>query len=532
MRRWTLTAIALLSLPRGAPAQSDAPVIDSIIIVTRNVFDSADAQSNFLFRLANAIHFTTRPAVVRQELLFREGERYDSALVEETLRNLRRRGLFRDVKLDTVRAGDRVNVLVQTLDGWTTELMFNLNTTADTVTWSAGLSEGNFLGTGARVGGAYRREPNRSAVTLRAGLDRIGGTRFGFDAVYDDLSDGRVGVWSVGAPFRAFSDPFGYNFWGQARDQRVLQFRDGQLFRTYQRRVTQQNAWYALAFKPSASGYTRFGVTAQVKEEEYVLEAVAGEAISDTVSGTVGLYAELARARYKVVTHYDGFARDVDIDLSSRVILSANLAPAAFGYESAGIGPRIEAQTGVSVGRSFARVGVGANGLFNSAGLDSGQVWIAATVASRFIPRHATVFHIEAARRRGTPPGSEYALGHGLGPRAFGPNAFTGNAMVWAALEHRWFLVDEVMGLLGVGLAAFADYGGAWYAGSESRAGALPVPAEPRRFGGDVGLGLRLGATRSTGQNVGRMDLAYRFGEGFEGGGGRWVFSFGRGFAF
>lgn len=530
MGRWTLMAIVLSSTPQVALAQEDAPVIDSIIIVTHNVFDSAQAASNLLFRVANAIHFTTHPAVVRQELLFRRGERYDSALVEETLRNLRRRGLFRDVTLDTARTGDTVNVLLQTLDGWTTELILNANSTADTVTWSAGLSEGNFLGTGARVGGAYRREPNRSAVTLRAGLDRIGGTRFGFDAVYDDLSDGRVGVWSLGSPFRAFSDPYGFNFWGQARDQRVLQFRDGQLFRTYQRRVTQQNAWYALAWRPSADGYARFGVTAQVKEEEYVLDAVAGEAIPDTVTGTVGLYAEVARARFKVVTHYDGFARDVDIDLSSRVILSANLAPAAFGYASGGIGPRIEAQTGVSVGRSFARVGAGANGLFNSAGLDSGQVWIAATVASQFILRHATVFHIEAARRRGTPPGSEYALGHGWGPRAFGPNAFTGNAMVWAALEHRWFLVDEVMGLLGVGVAAFADYGGAWYTGGESRPGALGVPAEPRRFGGDVGLGLRLGATRSTGQNVGRMDLAYRFGEGFEG--GRWVFSFGRGFAF
>ena len=90
--------------------------------------------------------------------------------------------------------------------------------------------------------------------------------------------------------------------------------------------------------------------------------------------------------------------------------------------------------------------------------------------------------------------------------------------MVWGSLEHRVFAVDEVAGLLGIGFAAFIDYGGAWFRD------------EPRRMGGDVGLGLRLGTTRSAGPNVGRIDLAYKFGHGIDG--KRWVVSFGRGFAF
>jgi hypothetical protein len=129
------------------------------------------------------------------------------------------------------------------------------------------------------------------------------------------------------------------------------------------------------------------------------------------------------------------------------------------------------------------------------------------------------VLHVQAGARKRPPPGAEFDLGHGLGPRGFQPHAFTGDRTIWGTLEHRVFAVDEFFGLLGVGFAAFFDYGGAWYDG------------QAMRFGGDVGVGLRLGATRATGTNVGRLDLAYRFGAGF-GGGRRWVLSFGRSYPF
>jgi hemolysin activation/secretion protein len=134
------------------------------------------------------------------------------------------------------------------------------------------------------------------------------------------------------------------------------------------------------------------------------------------------------------------------------------------------------------------------------------------------IPRNATVFHIQFGARKGTPPGFQYDLGHGIGPRAFGPHAFTGDRTIWGSLEQRVFLIDEFYDLFGVGFAAFVDYGGAWY------------DDQPRRLGGNVGFGLRLGSTRSTAQNVGRIDLGYRFGDGWEG--KRLALSFGRGFAF
>jgi hypothetical protein len=67
-------------------------------------------------------------------------------------------------------------------------------------------------------------------------------------------------------------------------------------------------------------------------------------------------------------------------------------------------------------------------------------------------------------------------------------------------------------------VAGFVDYGGAWFAD------------QPARHGGDVGIGIRSGATSATGSNVGRLDLAYRFGDGITG--SRWVVSFGTAYQF
>jgi hypothetical protein len=256
----------------------------------------------------------------------------------------------------------------------------------------------------------------------------------------------------------------------------------------------------------------------QFKREAYLFAPEAAGLVPDTVTGAVGGFAEWAQARFRVVTHYNGFAREIDLDLSSRIFVATWVAPSAFGYERTGLGAAVSLQTGVSLGPNFALVEGRANGLFTSAGLDSGRVWLGLTMAARPFPRNATVFHFELGAYENAPPGTEFDLGHGAGPRLFGPHAFTGTRAVWGALEHRTFLIDEVLGLLGIGMAAFVDYGGAWYADQSSR------------LGGDVGVGLRIGATRATGPNVGRIDFGYRFGDGMEG--KRWALSFGQGFSF
>ena len=504
-------------LAPSARAQSlpARPVIDSIVIVTNDVFLSEEAEANPAYGVMNSLHVKTRAQVVRRELLFKVGEPYDSAKVEETRRNLRRIGLFRDIVLDTARVDGKLTVFVGTYDVWTTSLGFNAGSTGGTFTWSVNLSEANFLGTGNGGSLGYSHGVDRNTMTAGGSVRRLFGSNADGGASYSKFSDGRAASLAVQKPFRSYSDRNSVSAGGATSSRRILQFRDGALLETWHREFQRASFTAKVAPVAGTRGYVRLGVLGQVKNETYIHARDSLFPAPDSVSAAFGVSADARRARFKVVTHYNGFARPEDVDLSAVMGVSAVLAPKAFGYARNGIGLSFTGQLGWPIGPSFLRGIVLSNGLFTSAGLDSGTVVGSVQLALRVIPRQATIFFVTAGREHNPAPGSEWDLGHQAGgPRAFGPHSFSGTRTVWGTIEHRVFAIDEVLAVLGIGFAAFVDYGGAWYAD------------EGVRKGGDVGFGFRIGPTRATGTNLGRFDLAYKFGDGVTG--NRWVFSFGR----
>ena len=93
----TLIPIIALGSPTALQGQSvevQAPAIDTVIIVTQNVFTPEQAEKNFAFRFMNGIHIVTKHDVIWSELMFRPGEPADSTVMEESERNLRIRELF------------------------------------------------------------------------------------------------------------------------------------------------------------------------------------------------------------------------------------------------------------------------------------------------------------------------------------------------------------------------------------------------------------------------------------------------------
>src|SRR5688572_15231057 len=64
------------------PAPEGKP-IESIDIVSLDVFDETDPVPDFF----NVFHATSRPYVIRRELLFEQGERYEQESIDECDRN-------------------------------------------------------------------------------------------------------------------------------------------------------------------------------------------------------------------------------------------------------------------------------------------------------------------------------------------------------------------------------------------------------------------------------------------------------------
>jgi len=295
-----------------------------------------------------------------------------------------------------------------------------------------------------------------------------------------------------------------FNGMGQARD-------------TLQRRFTLVRGSAAWALHASSSGYLRLGVTAQLRRDDTLRVGSSGS-FPETVTGSIGPYLTWNRAHFVVTKGFAGFGREEDIDVGTTVRVGLHAAPQLLGYDRDGLGPEVSGRIGASLPWGFAYLDAVADGVYTSAGLDSGSVQIGGTVVLQPGPRHVAVLHLEGGWLKDPVPGEEFDLGLGSGPRAFGSHAFTGDRSIFGSAEYRYTLAEDVAGLIGLGIAGFVDHGGAWYAGS------------PRRVGWDAGVGLRIGASRSSDTPALRFDLARRFANDVEKAG--WVVSVGKGFVF
>ena len=524
LRHYMPLAVLLCPLTLGAQTSADTAVsVDSarlirrVQLVRRDIFDPHER--SWFARMANRLHFQTREGVVRREVLLRPGQPYDSALVAESERNLRALGIFRKVEIDSVRTDSGVVLRVVTKDGWSTQLDWRFRSTGGEVAFTVGLVESNLLGTASNAALRYTKDPDRSSVALNFRRRRLFAGTVGLGIQYENRSDGRLGGIAIERPFFSLTSPHAFRFDAEDHDERVLRFREGleQAQDTLTRRFSAVRGSAAWALRASTSGYLRLGVSAQVRRDD-TLRLGSGAAFPKTVTGSVGPYLVWNQARFLVAQGYAGFAREEDVDLGTTVRVGLQLAPKLFGYQRSGIGPEIGGRVGARLPGGFAYLDAVANGLYTAAGLDSGGVQLAGTVVLQPGDRHVAVLHVEGGWLKDPLPGEEFDLGLGSGPRAFGSHSFTGDRSIFATAEYRYTVIDDLGGLVGLGLAGFVDHGGAWYSGSR------------RRLGWDAGIGLRVGASRSTDTPALRFDLAHRFANDVESAG--WVLTVGKGFAF
>lgn len=501
----------------GAPARAPAPIIRAVVIERTEVFDSAEANRFWGFRLVNALHAETKRYVIRRELLFSPGEPYDTARANESARNLRALSIFRDVDIDTVSTDSGVTVRVRTTDGWTTNVGFGIRTSGTQRVLNTFIQEINLLGTRTIATLGYESDPDRSTVIAGFDTPRLIANRVGVGASYSRLSDGHLAGAALSLPFFSLSSRRGASLnWG-VFDGRVLHYQGGT-------RVVEDSAHRsfsivrgdgAIALIASPRGYLHVGLTGQVRRDDFGPEG-GTLALPRTITVAAGPYVAVRAPHYIQVRNYEAMGRVEDVDLGPTVRADVAVAPSAWGYDRDGVGGKLAASAGVRIPAGFAQLAGSVGGLRSSAGVDSSTVEGSVLAMAQPNALHLLVARAAAGRLRNAPFGTEYDIGLGYGVRAFPSHAFTGDRYYLVNGEYRWLAVPRFLGLVGLGVAGFADHGGAWFEG------------EGRRTGTDAGFGFRIGSIRSAGSIVGRLDFAYRFQNDREPAG--WVVSLGRGF--
>lgn len=130
----------------------EGKIIRQINIITLDPFgtsigDTIEASLNLISRAGNRLHIKTQPSTIRNLLLVRENQPFDSLLVKESERLVRSMNYITDVSFYTIsvpEATDSVDIFIRELDSWS--LIPGGSWSASRLAFS--LRENNFIGLG------------------------------------------------------------------------------------------------------------------------------------------------------------------------------------------------------------------------------------------------------------------------------------------------------------------------------------------------------------------------------------------------
>ena len=539
-------------LPSTTCAAEEQPkttlTVGHVEIITHEIFSQEEVESARgllapLRRIMNGVHFTTREYVLRRELLFAEGDPFDPGTLAETERNLRDLGYLNNISITPVdtTAGGLVNIRVDTRESWSlqTNLAYTLSSSGDT-RWTVQLSDKNFLGHGATLGAGVGADENSSFWNLWLRQRRLTSLDLQVGIDYAERADGHFYNVFVSRPFYAANDTWGSDVgaWDGQTDVRFFLSNGGPAgagpgrnASLYARIPELSKGLLLSAMKrisaQESSRIWRLGAGLRITDQtldlgphpvkvlsdgraadlSFLLEP--GQPLAREQGTTVFPYLELTLLgreweRSRFIMQY-GAVEDISLDL----VASLRTGPT---------GPAMGSTTGFGGGTwlteleisRWARLGPGF-GIISGAGewqagslenryhrfsLNGGWVAHAGTENEPWITR---VF-AEYAQGENLLGSEALVLGLGRGLRTLDFDGMAGDRLARWNIEQGKVTPWEVMGLFRLGGAVFYSGGCAWWKDEDRSL------ADARH---EVGLGLRLGPTRSAGTQVSRLDFSW-----------------------
>ncbi len=539
MKFWSaLLALGASGLASAAtpPSASTGPVIATIQIERVNVFDpTVPGEDWWPFLLANRIHYITREPVVKNELLFEPGSRWDALTVLQSERNLRGHYPFRRVDIFPIARPDgQIDAHIRAHDSWTLNPRAGISSSGGQSTVSYGIEENNLLGLGKSIGYSHTQGNATSgpqhADTFSLGDPRFLGSRLALGGSFSHTQDGDSESVSLTHPFYSLDTPQALSFAWSNSNAEGAQFRDAQEYSRYfeKRRVVE--AAYGRRLNEDRWFVQRVEIgwyedKAEFRQTSSPPGTIPGTLPADRHLSGPTLGYSWVQPDYIKESYIDRMERIEDFNLGNELRLRT-------GYMARGTGSdqdrwifNLSNSQGLRLGEGrFVLASVSVSGrLFRDrwenglASANANFYW-----KNYFWSRGRTlVAHVEATQGRRLDRENQIILGGSNGLRAYKNDSFTGGRSLLVNLEDRFFFPGEWFHLVRFGGAIFVESGSVVPEGSGF---------SPTRFRSDFGAGLRAASTRSTSGGVVRLDLAYALNQGP--GGPRFIFSLRAGQAF
>lgn len=497
------------ALPTPEELERRGARIGQILIGIHDVFDLDDPrENNWVYRVANVLHIETRQATIRNQLIIAEGTPLVARELEECERIIRGRRYIFDAVVRIARYDPQTNVAdieVSTRDVWTLNPGINYSQTGGTHKTSFSIEEYNLLGLGQKLQFDYKSDVDRTTTEVEWRNPHFLGSRWSVATKYADLSDGETKFLDIERPFYALDTRWSLGATGLDDERVQTRYDLGEevdAFRVGSRFFDLRYGW-SKGLQDGRALRWRAGL----RYDEKSYEPEPGEVPPATLPHDYEfiypwLGVEWVEDAYDKVRDREQIGRTEDAYRG--LYLSASL-----GYASEAAGSSRDALLFAARASRAKEYLPGREWVLSadlSGRLESGDLadTILAAEARHYwrIDRHQTFF----AKAIGTiteqlDPDRQLLLGAEEGLRGYPIRYQTGTSSALVTLEHRYFTDWYPFRLFHVGAAAFFDAGRTW---GETLTG---VP--PRGWLADVGIGLRLGNSRSGLSSVVHVDLSY-----------------------
>ena len=518
--------MVLPPIPALAPANGPEPVpspepvpddelleagparIGRIILRVGDVFDEEDPkENNRLFRWVNTLHVKTRDRVILEDLLFGEGDPYSRRLLDESERILRTRDYLHDAQIEPVRYRDgEVDVEVRTRDVWTVTGGVGLGRSGGENDVTFSLRDENFLGTGKELGVKHSSGVDRTITEVAYREETLFGSRVLAEMTLSFNSDGGRYLLQLVKPFHALNArrTSGLRILDEERVDPI--FERGRLVSEVGHKLDFYEAFWGFSsgLRAGSVHRWRFGFSYDRDRFFPVAGAPAPAEAPPTRSFTrPWIEYEWLQDRFIEARDLDKIARTEDINLGARVIARLGWATTDLGASDDLAVAELAVSRGFRPGRRML--------LFNdnllrartgSEDLDSLEAGSRLRFYWRNFGEHLFFAELQADLVDNLDPERQLLIGGDSGLRGYPLRFEEGNRRLLVTLEQRFFTGWEAFQLAEVGAAVFFDAGRAWF---NNQSGGL----EDLGVLKDVGIGLRLSPSRSSGNTVVHLDVAY-----------------------
>lgn len=205
--------------------------VGNIIVEPGDIFNLDNPDENHkIHRLANSLHIKTKESVIREQLLFKSGDKLDLNRLEETARNLRANSYIKDAYIDPVRVcGSKVDIKVRTTDHWTLTPNISFHRSGGSNTSGVEIEEQNLFGTGREFVLSYEDNIERNEILLRYKDPQFHGSNRQLTTGFLDNSDGEGYELNYTLPFYQLNSREAWGGKVKTLKQRVSLYENGDL---------------------------------------------------------------------------------------------------------------------------------------------------------------------------------------------------------------------------------------------------------------------------------------------------------------